>query len=204
MDIDKTSIHFKGTFSNIYEVNKKYPNGGTAGDYVEIDGWAHYWNADRGTWTVNAERDSYWDEKLSALKSLSDNISTSISGEATARKKADDVEAKARENGDKALQERIDTLTTDVTEIQKKNDTQDNNISTATNIATANAALITGIKKDLDNVQTLLERAYKTVAVGDLDTLRDMVRISVEVPHLFRSYSPTSDMPIQMAVQRYK
>lgn len=68
MDIDRTSTHYKGVFANIYEVNKKYPNGGTDGDYVEIDGWAHYWNADRGTWCVNSDRDSYWDEKLSALK----------------------------------------------------------------------------------------------------------------------------------------
>ena len=68
MDIDRTSTHYKGVFANIYEVNKKFPNGGTDGDYVEMDGWAHYWNADRGTWCVNSDRDSYWDEKLSALK----------------------------------------------------------------------------------------------------------------------------------------
>ena len=66
-DIDKTSPHFKGEFGSIYEVNQKFPNGGVAGDYVEIDGWAHYWNADRGTWCVNAQRDSYWDELLTNL-----------------------------------------------------------------------------------------------------------------------------------------
>lgn len=66
-DIDKTSPHYKGEFGSIYEVNQKYPNGGVAGDYVEIDGWAHYWNADRGTWCVNAQRDSYWDELLTNL-----------------------------------------------------------------------------------------------------------------------------------------
>lgn len=66
-DIDKTSPHYKGEFGSIYEVNKKFPNGGVAGDYVEIDGWAHYWNADRGTWCVNAQRDSYWDELLTNL-----------------------------------------------------------------------------------------------------------------------------------------
>ena len=63
-DIDKTSSHYKGEFSNIYEVNQKYPSGGVAGDYVEIDGWAHYWNADRGTWCVNEKRDEYWDELI--------------------------------------------------------------------------------------------------------------------------------------------
>lgn len=66
-DIDKTSPHYKGEYGSIYEVNQKFPNGGVAGDYVEIDGWAHYWNADRGTWCVNAQRDSYWDELLTNL-----------------------------------------------------------------------------------------------------------------------------------------
>lgn len=66
-DIDKTSPHYKGEFGSIYEVSQKFPNGGVAGDYVEIDGWAHYWNADRGTWCVNAQRDSYWDELLTNL-----------------------------------------------------------------------------------------------------------------------------------------
>ena len=66
-DIDKTSTHYKGEFGSIYEVNQKFPNGGVAGDYVEIDGWAHYWNADRGTWCVNAQRDSYWDELITNL-----------------------------------------------------------------------------------------------------------------------------------------
>lgn len=66
-DIDKTSPHYKGEFGSIYEVNQKFPNGGVAGDYVEIDGWAHYWNADRGTWCVNAQRDSYWDELITGI-----------------------------------------------------------------------------------------------------------------------------------------
>lgn len=63
-DIDKTSPHYKGEFGSIYEVNQKFPSGGVEGDYVAIDGWAHYWNADRGTWCVNAQRDSYWDELI--------------------------------------------------------------------------------------------------------------------------------------------
>ena len=66
-DIDRTSPHYKGDFGSIYEVNKKYPTGGVAGDFVVIDGWAHYWNADRGTWCVNAERDSYWDELITNI-----------------------------------------------------------------------------------------------------------------------------------------
>lgn len=66
-DIDKTSPHYKGDFGSIYEVNKKYPTGGVAGDFVVIQGWAHYWNADRASWCVNAERDSYWDELITSI-----------------------------------------------------------------------------------------------------------------------------------------
>lgn len=66
-DIDKTSSHYKGEFGSIYEVNQKFPSGGVEGDYVAIDGWAHYWNADRGTWCVNAQRDSYWDELITNI-----------------------------------------------------------------------------------------------------------------------------------------
>lgn len=66
-DIDKTSPHYKGDFGSIYEVNKKFPTGGVAGDFVVIEGWAHYWNADRATWCVNAERDRYWDELITNI-----------------------------------------------------------------------------------------------------------------------------------------
>ena len=66
-DIDKTSPHYKGDFGSIYEVNKKFPTGGVAGDFVVIEGWAHYWNEDRATWCVNAERDSYWDELITNI-----------------------------------------------------------------------------------------------------------------------------------------
>ena len=66
-DIDKTSPHYKGELGSIYEVNQMFPSGGVEGDYVAIDGWAHYWNADRGTWCVNAQRDSYWDELITGI-----------------------------------------------------------------------------------------------------------------------------------------
>lgn len=66
-DIDKTSPHYKGDFGSIYEVNKKFPTGGVAGDFVVIEGWAHYWNAERASWCVNAERDSYWDELITNI-----------------------------------------------------------------------------------------------------------------------------------------
>lgn len=66
-DINKEDPHYKGEYGSIYEVNRKFPTGGVSGDFVVIDGWAHYWNADRGTWCVNAERDSYWDELITNI-----------------------------------------------------------------------------------------------------------------------------------------
>lgn len=68
--MDKNSLHFKGTYRNVYEVNRAYPNGGVNGDYVDINGWQHWWNPDRGTWCVNENRDSYWDEVLSTIQNL--------------------------------------------------------------------------------------------------------------------------------------
>ena len=67
IDINKEDPHYKGDFGSIYEVNRKFPTGGVAGDFVVIEGWAHYWNAPRGTWCVNAERDSYWDELITNI-----------------------------------------------------------------------------------------------------------------------------------------
>lgn len=68
--MDKNSLHFRGTYRNVYEVNRAYPNGGVDGDYVDINGWQHWWNPDRGTWCVNENRDSYWDEVLSTVQNL--------------------------------------------------------------------------------------------------------------------------------------
>ena len=84
-DIDKTSPHYKGDFGSIYEVNKKFPTGGAAGDFVVIEGWAHYWNADRDTWCVNAERDSYWDELITNISDSQKKIKEELG------KKADSV-----------------------------------------------------------------------------------------------------------------
>lgn len=66
-DINKEDPHYKGEYGSIYEVNRKFPIGGVAGDFVVIDGWSHYWNQDRGTWCVNAKRDSYWDELITNI-----------------------------------------------------------------------------------------------------------------------------------------
>lgn len=71
---DTNSPHFKGTFLTIYAVNQKYPAGGVDGDWCLINGWAHYWDADRGTWCVNSQRDTYWDELFSGVKFNTENI----------------------------------------------------------------------------------------------------------------------------------
>lgn len=68
-DIDTSSPHYKGKFPDIYAVERKYPQGGVDGDFVDIQGWAHYWNADRATWCVNAQRDAYWDELITGISS---------------------------------------------------------------------------------------------------------------------------------------
>lgn len=115
-DIDINSPHYKGEFGSIYEVNRKFPTGGVAGDFVVIEGWAHYWNADRATWCVNAERDSYWDELVTNISDSQKEIKAelgkkadsatvdaelvkvraSISAEIQDRKDAIAAEAKAR------------------------------------------------------------------------------------------------------------
>jgi hypothetical protein len=114
--IDINSPHYKGEFGSIYEVNRKFPTGGVAGDFVVIEGWAHYWNADRATWCVNAERDSYWDELMTNISDSQKEIKAelgkkadsatidaelvkvraSISAEIQDRKDAIAAEAKAR------------------------------------------------------------------------------------------------------------
>lgn len=76
--IDITSPHYKGEFSSIYEVNRKFPTGGVAGDFVVIEGWAHYWNEDRATWCVNAERDSYWDELVTNISDSQKEINAEL------------------------------------------------------------------------------------------------------------------------------
>lgn len=104
-DINKEDPHYKGEFGSIYEVNRKFPTGGVAGDFVVIDGWAHYWNADRGTWCVNAERDSYWDELMTNIsnsqKSIKEELgkkadAATVEAEAQARAAAIEAEAQAR------------------------------------------------------------------------------------------------------------
>lgn len=112
-DINKEDPHYKGEFGSIYEVNRKYPTGGVAGDFVVIEGWAHYWNADRGTWCVNAERDSYWDELMTNIsnsqKSIKEELgkkadAATVEAEMTKIKTSVENEAKARSEADRALQ----------------------------------------------------------------------------------------------------
>ena len=116
-DINKKDPHYKGEFGSIYEVNRKFPTGGVAGDFVVIDGWAHYWNADRGTWCVNAERDSYWDELMTNIsnsqKSIKEELgkkadTETVNAEMSKIKTSVENEATARSEADQALQASID------------------------------------------------------------------------------------------------
>ena len=134
-DIDKTSPHYKGDFGSIYEVNKKFPTGCVAGDFVVIEGWAHYWNADRATWCVNAERDSYWDELITNIsdsqKKIKEELGKKVDS-ATLDKELEKVrksiadEAKARKDmitqelgnsEDKVVSQK--TVTENLVELQK-------------------------------------------------------------------------------------
>lgn len=134
-DIDKTSPHYKGDFGSIYEVNKKFPTGGVAGDFVVIEGWAHYWNADRATWCVNAQRDSYWDELITNIsdsqKKIKEELGKKVDS-ATLDKELEKVrqsiadEAKARKDmitqelgnsEDKVVSQK--TVTENLVELQK-------------------------------------------------------------------------------------
>lgn len=88
--IDTTSPHYKGKYASIYEVNVDFPNGGSAGDYVDIQGFAHYWNADRNNWLVNQERDEYWDELLLAASAAVERIDEKLTDEITDRKNSEE------------------------------------------------------------------------------------------------------------------
>lgn len=88
--IDTTSPHYKGKYASIYEVNKAYPSGGATGDYVDIQGFAHYWNADRNNWLVNQERDEYWDELLLAASAAVERIDKKLTDEITNRENSDE------------------------------------------------------------------------------------------------------------------
>lgn len=140
-DIDITSPHYKGEFGSIYEVNRKFPTGGVAGDFVVIEGWAHYWNADRATWCVNAERDSYWDELMTNINDNQKEIKAeldkkadsatvdaelvkvraSISAEIQDRKDAIAAEAKARNDAIAAeAQARKESIVQELGEAENK------------------------------------------------------------------------------------
>lgn len=107
--IDINSPHYKGEFSSIYEVNRKFPTGGVAGDFVVIEGWAHYWNEDRATWCVNAERDSYWDELVTNISDSQKEIKAELGKKAD----SDTVDAelvKVRASISAEIQDRKDAI----------------------------------------------------------------------------------------------
>lgn len=103
--IDTTSPHYKGKYASIYEVNVDFPNGGSAGDYVDILGFAHYWNPDRNNWCVNEERDEYWDELLASAAEGVKRLETGLAEETSERANADAELSQAINIVNKATQE---------------------------------------------------------------------------------------------------
>lgn len=103
--IDTTSPHYKGKYASIYEVNVDFPNGGSAGDYVDILGFAHYWNPDRNNWCVNEERDEYWDELLASAAEGVKRLETGLAEETSERANADAELSQAINVVNKATQE---------------------------------------------------------------------------------------------------
>lgn len=108
--IDTTSPHYKGKYASIYEVNADYPNGGSAGDYVDIQGFAHYWNPDRNNWCVNEERDEYWDELLAGAVTGLDRLDKALAEERSERIAEDEILSKAIENANNAIQENYEKI----------------------------------------------------------------------------------------------
>lgn len=108
--IDTTSPHYKGKYASIYEVNADYPNGGSAGDYVDIQGFAHYWNPDRNNWCVNEERDEYWDELLAGAVTGLDRLDKALAEETSERIAEDEILSKAIENANNAIQENYEKI----------------------------------------------------------------------------------------------
>lgn len=149
----------KGVFTDITKLRESYPDGTLPdGSWAIVGGTlpGELWYVDGGRWVDSGK---------------------------TAGSVTVDVEQYLEEV--QTMGKDINSMKGDITEIQKKNDAQDGIINTATNIATTNTANIAGLKKDLDNMQALLVRTHKTVAVGDLDTLRDVEEATVEKPSLY-------------------
>ena len=170
-DIDKTSPHYKGDFGSIYEVNKKFPAGGVAGDFVVIEGWAHYWNADRATWCVNAERDSYWDELITNISDSQKKIKEELG------KKADsatvDAElVKVRASISAEIQDRKDAIAAEAkarndaiaAEAKARNDAIDAEADARTKAIAAEAKA----REDADVAET----TARTAAISDEATVR--------------------------------
>lgn len=120
--IDTTSPHYKGKYASIYEVNVDFPNGGSAGDYVDILGFAHYWNPDRNNWCVNEERDEYWDELLASAAEGVKRLETELAEETSERANADAELSQAINIVNKATQENSKKITDETAARDKLNE----------------------------------------------------------------------------------
>lgn len=126
--IDTTSPHYKGKYNNIYEVNRDYPMGGAKGDYVDIMGFAHYWNPDRGNWTVNEKRDEYWDELILATTNRVGDLEEDVQelGEQLESEIDDRTEQDARHDDEiNAVEVSVESLAGQLQEERKERTEQD-------------------------------------------------------------------------------
>lgn len=170
-DINKEDPHYKGEYSSIYEVNRKFPTGGIAGDFVVIDGWAHYWNAGRGTWCVNAERDSYWDELMTNISNSQKSIKEQLGKKADAEQVNNSLYDLEKKIGDRVVVEG------DVTNLPDEED-------------------LTSVKESERDVLKLADRSYapeKFSGKGYKILRRNIQPVSVSVTKIRVESIPSSD-----------
>lgn len=170
-DINKEDPHYKGGYGSIYEVNRKFPTGGVAGDFVVIDGWAHYWNAGRGTWCVNAERDSYWDELMTNISTRQKSIKEQLGKKADAEQVNNSLYDLEKKIGDRVVVEG------DVTNLPDEED-------------------LTSVKESERDVLKLADRSYapeKFSGKGYKILRRNIQPVSVSVTKIRVESIPSSD-----------
>ena len=170
-DINKEAPHYKGEYGSIYEVNRKFPTGGVAGDFVVIDGWAHYWNAGRGTWCVNAERDSYWDELMTNISNRQKSIKEQLGKKADAEQVNNSLYDLEKKIGERVVVEG------DVTNLPDEED-------------------LTSAKESERNVLKLADRSYapeKFSGKGYKILRRNIQPVSVSVTKIRVESIPSSD-----------
>lgn len=68
-------MNYKGTYTNIFAVNKDFPYGGQPGDYVIISDKVHRWSKRRGTWVTDGVLVPKSDESRDPMQTVLTDIS---------------------------------------------------------------------------------------------------------------------------------